>query len=138
MPTILDYLNIKRTGCRGISLMPLIKGNLNIKNRIIYSEEPKINACITNGEYKLIYNMHIPPTRRKYLPSSDFELYDLVKDPQEQNNLSGKEIIIFNSLQKHLLKILNSLKVTKSLNRQPPINIKAEDADKLKSLGYLE
>lgn len=138
VPTILDYLNIKGFSCRGISLMSLIKGSLDSKNRINYSEEPKINACITNGKYKLIYNMQMHPSRRKYLPSSEFELYDLVEDPQEHNNLSDKEVIIFGSLQKHLLNILTSLKVSETLNQQPPLNIKAEDADKLKSLGYLE
>jgi arylsulfatase A-like enzyme len=137
MPTILDYLNIKRIDCRGISLMPLIKGNLNIKSRIIYSEEPKINACITNGKYKLIYNMQMHPSRRKYLPSSEFELYNLVEDPQEHNNLFGKDVIIFGSLQKHLLNILTSLKVFETLNQQPPLHIKPEDVEKLKSLGYL-
>jgi arylsulfatase A-like enzyme len=136
MPTVLDYLNIKGYRCKGISLMQLIKGKPNIKDRIIYSELPRTNACITNDKYKLIYNIQTDLSRQKYLPTSEFEFYDLVKDPQEQNNLFSNELKISGFFKKHLLGILQNLKFSE-VDQTPTLNIKTEDIEKIKSLGYV-
>lgn len=138
LPTILDYLKIKGGDYRGISLLPLIRDNF-YEERFIYSEEPNANACIRNGRYKLIYNMRAHHSRQKYLPSSDFELYDIIEDPQEKKNLAEEAINIFNPLKERLSNIFNDLHDEKN-SRMHLIPLKIDETKKesLKSLGYLQ
>lgn len=106
MPTILDYLEIpfdtNYESIDGDSLMPLIKGE-KIPEKIAYSEtgnplqdtkppkEPNTKSVRTS-QWKLIFNEY-DGTR---------ELYDLINDPQENENLSGTGLEIEETLFKKL------------------------------------
>lgn len=106
MPTILDYLEIpldvNYESINGESLIPLIKGE-KIPEKIAFSEtgnplqdtkppkEPNTKSVRTS-EWKLIFNEY----------DNSKELYDLVHDPQENDNLSGKGLEIENILFKKL------------------------------------
>ena len=112
MPTILEMLGISLSkiseNLDGISLVPLIKGNV-MNEQIAYSEtgnplnnkappkEPNTHSIRTSN-WKLIYNAH----------NNSKELYDLKTDSEENNNLIGKDLEIEEILWKSLLKIKNS------------------------------
>ena len=107
MPTLLDFLgldidsNFEKPD--GESLLPLIKGE-NLVEKIAYAEtgnplqeksppkEPN-TRCVRLSEWKLISNEY----------NNTRELYHLVNDPDEKDNLSGTgleiEDILFEKLE---------------------------------------
>ncbi len=113
LPTVLDLLNIKIDDSYepldGISLMSFISGTEN-KNRKVFCETGRINKekisksehnifCIIEGDWKLIFNKD----------KNTYELYNILNDPSEKNNLFGKEINIFTKLKKELITKLDEL-----------------------------
>jgi arylsulfatase A-like enzyme len=111
MPTILDMLNIKINNSfeklDGESLMPLIDGELTLEkfafsetgNPLNKNRPPKIPniKSIRNSKWKLIHNEY----------NDTKELYDLINDSNEENNLIGTnpevEKILSDELLKHKL-----------------------------------
>jgi arylsulfatase A-like enzyme len=108
MPTILEMLDIPiNTSFEkldGKSLMPIINGQ-NISEEFAFSETgnplnekepPKTpnTKSIRNSKWKLIHNEH----------DNTKELYDLQNDPNEENNLVGKNFEKEKELSKELLK----------------------------------
>ncbi|MFP4621134.1 MAG: arylsulfatase [Bacteroidales bacterium] len=97
LPTILDICNIsmeKEVQIDGKSLLPLIQGNeVPWADRPLYFywqrsyPEPYQNVAVRKGNYKLVG--HAPYTASL----DDLELFNLEKDPYEQNNIlsSNKE-----------------------------------------------
>ena len=98
MPTILDILDIpldtNHESLDGESLLPLFNGK-SFEEKFAFSETgnplndnapPKIpnTKSIRNSNWKLIYNEY----------NKTRELYDLKNDPNEDNNLSGKNLEI--------------------------------------------
>lgn len=112
MPTILDYLGIELDkdyeSLDGQSLLPLINGK-QILEQIAYSEtgnplnkkeppkEPNTKSVRTS-KWKLIFNEY----------NNTKELYDLAIDPNEENNLIGKNLEIEKKLWNELLAIQNN------------------------------
>ena len=108
MPTILDMLDIKINNSfeklDGESLIPLIDGESTLEkfafsetgNPLNKNRPPKIpnTACIRNSEWKLIHN--------KY--NNTYELYNLLNDPREEDNLIGTNAEIEKMLLNQLLK----------------------------------
>jgi len=104
LPTLLDLLKIKpKYDMDGESLLPLHK----IQDRTAFvetaaligphpsPEKPNIK-CIRTNEWKLIFNL---TTEKK-------ELYNLLKDPNEHNNLIGKHDEIEQDLMEQLSEYL--------------------------------
>ena len=108
MPSILELLHIpldkNYSELDGESLLPLIKGQ-NVSENIAYSETgnpleekkpPKTpnTKSVRTSKWKLIFNEY----------DGTKELYHLVDDPNEENNLIGKslpiEIQLWNELKK--------------------------------------
>lgn len=114
MPTILNYLGVELDKSYepldGQSLLPLINGK-QIPEQIAYSEtgnplnkkeppkEPNTKSVRTS-KWKLIFNEH----------NNTKELYDLSIDPNEENNLIGKNLEIEKNLWNELVAIQNSTK----------------------------
>lgn len=100
MPTILDLLAITppdgaRTQLRGTSLLDEIKGSPSARDVISetnYREYTYKRSIISPEGWKLIYTLE----KRKR------ELYDLNKDPHEQQNLATQRVDLANDLEKRL------------------------------------
>jgi arylsulfatase A-like enzyme len=135
MPTILDYLNIPIDGeAQGVSLFPLLKGH-GIKELPAFSETklpgPKPLAIRTRN-YKFIINTE----------DGSEELYDLLKDPGELNNIINDNVEIADKLRqdllewkKNCLEKQTSFKKTSSGQNMP---LDEKTLQQLKSLGYIE
>ena len=114
MPTILDLMEIKLDASYesldGESLIPLINGS-KVEENIAFSETgnpwdgktppkaPNIKAVRTS-KWKLIFNEY----------DNTKELYDLENDPDENNNLIGKNSSVENFLWDELTKVQVSYK----------------------------
>lgn len=114
MPTILDYLGVELDKnyepLDGQSLLPLINGK-QIPEQIAYSEtgnplnkkeppkEPNTKSVRTS-KWKLVFNEY----------NNTKELYDLSIDPNEENNLIGKNLEIEKNLWDELVAIQNNTK----------------------------
>ena len=96
-PTLVEIASGKKCKDKqinGVSLMPLLKGK-TIKKRNLYffrSYEDQY-AAVINGDWKLV----------KY-HSGKFELYNVVKDISEKNNLIGTGLKMEATLKKQLAK----------------------------------
>lgn len=85
-PTILDYLNQPGHASEGRSLRPLIERKDRGADRVAISEWPSTSIpgfMITDGRWKFMFG------RSAEAKSLD-ALYDLRSDPQEMNNLIGR------------------------------------------------
>jgi arylsulfatase A-like enzyme len=110
-PTILDILNIKpENDFQGISLLPLS----NIGNSFVASQN-KILSSLRTKEMKIIYNSE----------NGNLELFDLINDPHELNNIAESEPNTINKMKKDLFDTLNMVE-------RDEVHLK-----QLKSLGYI-
>lgn len=64
------------------------------------------------------------------------ELYDLVKDPKESENLLGRDSDSANRFRAELRSFLEAARAARSLRRGAPVELDNETLEKLKSLGY--
>ena len=117
MPTLLDFLDLDTDSnfekLDGESLLPLIKGD-DLAEKIAYAEtgnplqgkeppkKPNIR-CVRLSEWKLILNEH----------NNTRELYHLVNDPDENENLSGTGLEIEDRLFEKLETIKNGERLYK-------------------------
>lgn len=88
-PTLMDFLRIKSTqGTDGISLMPLLLRNEKPDRQAVFIQYDgnagygNNQRCVVEGNYKLIMDT--------FKEEVFLELYDVVKDPQEMENLAVK------------------------------------------------
>ena len=86
LPTLVDYLSIEHDGSfDGRSLIPLIHGDSSDNDDTAYIQfdgngaRSNFQRCIVRGRYKLIVDF--------FKDETFFELYDVVSDPQETENL---------------------------------------------------
>ena len=109
MPTLLDMLNIdKPIGMQGQSLLPLTAGKaVNWKNHA-FSQRSDYMFRLDN--FKLI----LPAKKGK---RGEIELYDLVSDPHEHNNLANEP-----AHQQRLAQMKNSISEWQA-NKPAPISV---------------
>lgn len=127
MPTLLDLLGISfDTPQRGISLLPFIYDQSNLKDLLIISMQElggELSKSYITDNYKFISG-----------PSSP-QLYNLSQDPKERQNLAELDPSKVKELQDDLDKTLDEDRFI-----FPPVPISAEldedSKENLKSLGY--
>ncbi|WP_239634012.1 sulfatase-like hydrolase/transferase [Paenibacillus sp. H1-7] len=89
LPTICDYVQIQpKSPMSGQSLMPLITGGASGRERIFIQYDGNggrgnFSRCVVEGEYKLIVDM--------FKNETYIELYNVVRDPQERDNLAFQD-----------------------------------------------
>ncbi|MGH9379607.1 MAG: sulfatase-like hydrolase/transferase, partial [Thermoanaerobaculia bacterium] len=122
VPTVLDLLGAEKPA--GLSGSSLVAETQDGERRAIYSENfyPRLHfgwselASSIRGRYHLIYG-------------PDPELYDLIADPAERNNLARGERRVFAELRQELSGFDRSLVLPQEVDR--------ETQEKLAALGYL-
>ena len=129
----MDILKISPiTDIDGVSLLPLIEGENNSFSRPhVLSSVTCVGTrhrlvSISKGRYKYIYDVS----------AKTGELYDLLNDPGEKENLIGTIAKIQEALQ--LREDLEKFIKTDSINNIEKTGIDKETTDRLKSLGYLQ
>ncbi len=94
LPTILDIIGVKTHNTyQGLSLVPAI-GGAALPDRILVADgDVELNRTLRRGDWKLF----LYPKDNQWLP---VELYNIQKDPGEQNNVLFSHLDIANSILK--------------------------------------
>ncbi|ETN96885.1 arylsulfatase [Zhouia amylolytica] len=127
LPTIAQICNVPLPTERiidGKSLLPLMKGkggDWDSRSLFFYwtrrYPELNYNMALRKGSYKLVGKTDYDA------PIKDFELFDLDKDPYEQNNIVLENQTIANNLKEELHETYNELIASENLIHQPRIII---------------
>lgn len=100
MPTILELLNIEPALTNGVSLLPALEKDLELK---AIADSESHGLAIEDKNYKYIYH------KNKFLPHRIDELYDIKNDSQEKNNIARENIDLteemFHAFENELHKI---------------------------------
>ena len=128
LPTILELCNLNVPNDRkidGQSLVPLINSK-STNDRFLFSywtrrfPEKYINMSIQNDNYKLVGNNDFDSK------IEEFELYDLVEDPNENNNIISQNIETARSFKKEMDNSIDDLLKSKNIKKPPRIIIGSE------------
>ena len=137
LPTILDVLEIPvKGGIPGQSLVDLPTVEPALRTLISesfsfislaerHSRFDRVERAIFSGPYKFIGS-----TAEKK------ELYDLTKDPKEENDLSSVNVDTSRRLESKLDRWIAEVGATDSKEEEPP-GLNKEKLERLRSLGYL-
>lgn len=147
LPTILDYIGIQfPKSVDGISVMDYLENKNDYINRTVMIKE-KLNfegwkgvnyiGFILNNEKHII---RYP--RYDYTDIESYEVYDLVKDPEERENRNiflSRMGILLNKIKFHTDTVLHDYdKLTFSLNEKIDLlDLPEEKIRALKALGYI-
>ena len=128
LPTILELCNLKIPSDRkidGQSLIPLINSK-TFNDRYLFSywtrrfPEKYINMSIQNDNYKLVGNNDFDSK------IEEFELYDLVEDPNENNNIISQNIELAKSFKKEMDNSIDDLLDSENIKNPPRIIVGSE------------
>lgn len=147
MPTILRVANSMKKDIRmdGINLLDVIFGK-NIERIIISDVAPNIaayrnpkRASLIKNSIKIIYNDKFTGTNYaffKYPPAvnNEIELFDLIKDPYERNNITAAHSVLASAMLKKLLQFHTFDYTEESLD----LKINNDLKEQLKALGYVK
>jgi arylsulfatase A-like enzyme/Flp pilus assembly protein TadD len=131
MPTICSLLGVEiLSKVHGIDLSAYIKGNqTQVQNRPIFCES------LVATKYHANSLLGVVTDRWKYIQTTRSELYDIIKDPQESDNLVLSQPQQARILQDHLQQILEQSVRTNDLGSKPRFD--EQTIEELKSLGYV-
>jgi len=131
LPTICGILGIDIPDrIQGRDLSPYFKGKPSLdKNRSLYSES------IVPTRYGANALMALTTDRYKYIQSTRPELYDIVQDPNEQNNLFEQQPERGAAFEHRLQLVLEQTLAKDTAGNQ--VGLTAQDLYRLESLGYV-
>jgi len=147
LPTIFDYLGRRdlSSGCRGRSLVPLIRGeplggpeepivtSVRINRKKYYrpyrQTRGDVNVVVRRGAWKGIWNVDV----------QTFELYDLSRDPAERSSATSQEPELAATMHRYAQDWLERCRL--SGGQATPSGVEGLDEDtleSLRSLGYVD
>jgi len=144
LPTICDFLDVKKPElAQGTSLLPLVFQKTDSIPELAYILSEHIASLPMQGREGLPQMRSITSDRYKLIviqspmdKQPEFELYDLMNDPGEKNNIAEKEKNIVEHLSRELIKRVDS--ISPLAQQTKAANINKEMLDKLRALGYIK
>jgi arylsulfatase A-like enzyme/Tfp pilus assembly protein PilF len=132
MPTLLDLLGIAVPDeVQGRSLVPLLAGSRAGGDRMAYSESYYPRYHYGWSELKSLRSV-----RYKYIQAPRPELYDIVRDPGERNNIFGQNGSEADRFIKEMTRIEERSRAHGDESKAP-LQPDDETLEKLKALGYV-
>jgi len=130
-PTLLEMLGSELPqGIQGRSLVPLVEGSTQAGSSYAYSE-----SMVPYLQYGWSPIFSVRTERFKYIDAPRPELYDLVADPQERENLAPERPEVAGELRRVLERIV--AETSAGAPEPEPANVDQETLDQLSALGYL-
>lgn len=134
MPTILDLCGIDDfSGLMGQSLLPIWSGKAGLyRTDVAISEmwrEDRHRIAVRTQGYKYIWDSRNPESP---------ELYDLIADPRESQNVREQHPHIVADLHTHVENTLNHMSRTGQVVLTPSPHMDGEMLARLRDLGYIE
>jgi arylsulfatase A-like enzyme/Tfp pilus assembly protein PilF len=127
VPTILDLVKAPRvTNLRGRSLKPLLEGTGTLQPATIYSE-----ALYARYHFGWSELTTLTDERYRYINAPREELYDLARDPHEQNNIANARPQPLEALRSALDRVAAVATIT------APSEVPADARERLQALGYV-
>ncbi|MCI0415233.1 sulfatase [bacterium] len=125
--SLVDILGLSNRGIQtnGNSFVPYLKKGVPAAPKIVVHSSSKLLTALVLDDYKYVRN-------EKYRD----ELYNLRKDPFEQDNLINRELVRAGYLRKVLLMELDSKKAKPQKMETPQLDEAVRE--NLKALGYVE
>ncbi len=130
-PTLLEMLGLELPpGIQGRSLVPLVEGSAPAESSYAYSE-----SMVPYLQYGWSPIFSVRTERFKYIDAPRPELYDLVADPRERENLAQQRAEVAGELRRVLERIV--AETSAGAPEPEPANVDQETLDQLAALGYL-
>jgi arylsulfatase A-like enzyme len=132
LPTILDFIGVDTPEyLQGESLMRLIDGNAVGHKDAVFSQDT-INLsryAVRTNTMKFI--MDLRGTR--------IELYDLIADPEERNNIVRQKPELAKELEEHLVRFVRTNReFGERLESIQDVVLSEEERERLRALGYVD
>jgi arylsulfatase A-like enzyme len=139
-PTLLGLLGVQiPEDFQGEDLSNLIHGaGSRVDKRFLFSETYRFNRkrSVRGPRYKLIHTGDTGVGRGGVIWNEGWELFDLVEDQEEQENLIGEDLPIARLLAGRLREFKRSRPGAQKHGK--PVEISEQDLKLLRSLGYVE
>ncbi len=128
-PTLCDAVGIQIPGSfMGKSFLPLL-------TRKQASHRPVFSQGNMWGPEKFSWRKH--PFKLIYAPKAKpvFQLYDIVSDPREKNNLAETDVSTRREMESDLLALISYYDTKKTIGESPSLD--RAETERLRSLGYI-
>ncbi len=131
MPTVLEMSGLDLPpALQGLSLVPLFSGQPDDWRQYVYAETFYPRYHFGWSELQTVQD-----ERYKLILSPEPELYDLLEDPDESNNLAGDRVSIFATLERQAEAMIAAY--SEGGGRAQVVEIDEETRQSLAALGYL-
>ncbi|MDQ1348831.1 MAG: hypothetical protein QG573_2207, partial [Acidobacteriota bacterium] len=136
-PTLLELLGVDLEGpVNGRSLVSLLAGQGSLAAREAFAEHTNVKEheqkALRTPRFKFIVSI---PRKSSSATGESYEIYDLKRDPAEQNNLAPGLPERVSELRKRIGKIMDGTDL--ALEEEVPADIDEDLRNQLKALGYI-